>query len=143
MNEQTVVDRITETENLTDGLEDNEANLLIDWGIQHAKKVVGGIKDDDAAGDKLNDVMAVMRQVNQIVSNRTVKSADALAQDISALTQLYTKTFGHPAKTEAADSQKTAAAIAKQSPEEAVKALTELVTPPETTSKAASKAEKN
>jgi hypothetical protein len=31
MDRQTAIDRITEPENLTDGLEDDDANWLLDW----------------------------------------------------------------------------------------------------------------
>jgi len=38
MDRQTAIDRITETENLTDGLEDDDANWLLDWEIAHGRR---------------------------------------------------------------------------------------------------------
>jgi hypothetical protein len=84
MDRQTAIDRITETENLTDGLEDDDANWLLDWGIAHVDGLVTGIKDEDAAGKKLNQLMAVMRSLNQIAADRAAKPSDALAADIRA-----------------------------------------------------------
>jgi hypothetical protein len=55
MDRQTAIDRITETENLTDGLEDDDANWLLDWGIARVDGLVTGIADEDAAGEKLSD----------------------------------------------------------------------------------------
>src|SRR5262249_5634933 len=73
MDRQTAIDRITETENLTDGLEDDDANWLLDWGIAQVDGLVTGIKDEDEAGEKLNQLMSVMRTLNQIAADRAAK----------------------------------------------------------------------
>jgi hypothetical protein len=96
MDRQIAIDRITETENLTDGLEDDDANWLLDWGIGHVDGLVTGIADEDAAGDKLNQLMAVMRTLNQIASNRAAKPPDALAADIRTFLERYQQAFGAP-----------------------------------------------
>jgi hypothetical protein len=99
MDRQIAIDRITETENLTDGLEDDDANWLLDWGIGHVDGLVTGIADEDAAGDKLNQLMAVMRTLNQIASNRAAKPPDALAADIRTFLDRYQQAFGVPEAT--------------------------------------------
>jgi hypothetical protein len=99
MDRQTAIDRITETENLTDGLEDDDANWLLDWGIAHVDGVVTGITDEDAAGDKLNQLMAVMRSLNQIAADRAAKPPDALAADIRTYLERYRQAFGAPKAT--------------------------------------------
>jgi hypothetical protein len=96
MDRQTAIDRITETENLTDGLEDDDANWLLDWGIAHVDGLVTGIKDEDAAGEKLNQLMSVMRTLNQIAADRAAKPPDALAGDIRTFLERYQQTFGAP-----------------------------------------------
>lgn len=96
MDRQTAIDRITETENLTDGLEDDDANWLLDWGIAQVDGLVTGIKDEDAAGEKLNQLMSVMRTLNQIAADRAAKSPDALASDISTFLERYQQAFGAP-----------------------------------------------
>ena len=96
MDRQTAIDRITETENLTDGLEDDDANWLLDWGIAHVDGLVTGIKDEDAAGEKLNQLMSVMRTLNQIAADRAAKPPDALAGDIRTFLERYQQAFGAP-----------------------------------------------
>jgi hypothetical protein len=53
MDRQAAIDRITETENLTDGLEDDDANWLLDWGAAQVDGLVTGIKDADAEGESV------------------------------------------------------------------------------------------
>jgi hypothetical protein len=96
MDRQTAIDRITETENLTDGLEDDDANWLLDWGIAQVDGLVTGIKDEDAAGEKLNQLMSVMRTLNQIAADRAAKAPDALAGDIRTFIERYQQAFGAP-----------------------------------------------
>ena len=96
MDRQTAIDRITETENLTDGLEDDDANWLLDWGIAQVDGLVTGIKDEDAAGEKLNQLMSVMRTLNQIAADRAAKPPDALAGDIRTFLERYQQAFGAP-----------------------------------------------
>lgn len=96
MDRQTAIDRITETENLTDGLEDDDANWLLDWGIAQVDGLVTGIKDEDAAGEKLNQLMSVMRTLNQIAADRAAKPTDALAGDIRTFLERYQQAFGAP-----------------------------------------------
>jgi hypothetical protein len=96
MDRQTAIDRITETENLTDGLEDDDANWLLDWGIAHVDGLVTGIEDEDAAGKKLNQLMSVMRTLNQIAADRAARPPDALAGDIRTFLERYQQAFGAP-----------------------------------------------
>jgi hypothetical protein len=70
MDPQAAIDRILETENLTDGLEDNDANWLLDWGINSLPALIGEMEDEDAAGTKVNDLMSVMRKINQNTADR-------------------------------------------------------------------------
>ncbi len=94
MNEQAAIDRILETENLTDSLEDDDANWLIDWGIERVRPLIAGIEDDEAAGEKVNQLMAVMRRLNQITADRKVKSAAELAADVDLFLAAYGAAFG-------------------------------------------------
>jgi hypothetical protein len=96
MDRQTAIERITETENLTDGLEDDDANWLLDWGIARVDGLLAGISDGDAAGEKLNQLMAVMRSLNQIAADRAAATPDALAADIRMFLARYQQAFGAP-----------------------------------------------
>lgn len=131
MNEEAAIERITETENLTDSLEDNDANWLLDWGIGHLHDLIGSMKDEDAAGEKVHDLMAVMRKLNQIAADKEVKAPNDLAEDVREFTSLFAKTFGQ-ARTAAVKDEhyvNTAGIVKQQSPREAMQTLINLVSP--------------
>jgi hypothetical protein len=100
MDRQTAIDRITETENLTAGLEDDDANWLLDCGIARIDGLLAGAAGEDAAGEKINQLMAVMRTLNQIAANRAAKAPDALATDIRAFLARHQQTFGASSKND-------------------------------------------
>jgi len=131
MNEEAAIERITESENLTDSLEDKDANWLLDWGIGHLHNLIGGITDEDAAGEKVHDLMAVMRKLNQIAGDKAVKAPNELAEDVREFTSLFAKTFGQTqtAAVKADHLVKTADAIKQQPPQDAMQTLINLVSP--------------
>ncbi len=126
MDEQRAIERITETENLTDGLEDADANWLLDWGIGHVHDLLQGIQDDDVAGEKIHTLMAVMRKLNQITADRAAKPPKALSDDIKVFVSLYRAAFGQTRRASAAEYEQTAGTIAARPPVEAMQALISL-----------------
>src|SRR6185437_11547059 len=94
MDENLAIERISETENLTDGLEDDDANWLLQWGTSRVGKLIAGIADDDAAGEKVNQLMAVMRSLNAIVADRAAETPAQLGASIQALRDQYGAAFG-------------------------------------------------
>ena len=94
MDKQLFVERILETENLTDELDDSDANWLLDWGIGRLDQVLQGATDEDSAGERVNALMAVMRKMNRIVGSYTGKSTPDLAEDLAALDGLFAQAFG-------------------------------------------------
>jgi hypothetical protein len=129
MEEQAAIDRILETENLTDGLEDTEANWLLDWGIKRVPGVIGGITDDEAAGDRVNDLMAVMRMINQIIAGRDSKDVDELAVDIQELAERYERAFGSVRKASPDEHAMLAAQINEMDAGEAIPTMIEWMAP--------------
>lgn len=129
MEEQLAIDRILETENLTDGLEDDDANWLLDWGIGQVHGLINGIEDDDLAGAKVNALMAVMRRLNQIAADREVLSIEALSGEIRDFAKIYPKAFGKVRQIDNAAYTHTAEIIRSQSPLDAIQTLLALVTP--------------
>jgi hypothetical protein len=87
-------DRMLEVENLTDALEDDDANWLLDWGIDKVGPLIQGIADDDQAGEKVNQLMGVMRSVNRITGDRSAAPPDELANDVHELIEKYNAAFG-------------------------------------------------
>lgn len=132
LDRQVAIDRITETENLTDNLEDDDANWLIDWGINKAADLIAPINDDEAAGAKLNAVMAVMRKLNQIVGSHASKDTDALADDVRVLAMMYASAFGSAHQMDATGLKHAAKAIAPKTPRETLEYLLNHVSPEST-----------
>ena len=87
-------ERMLEVENLTDALEDDDANWLLDWGTQRVGPLIQGIADDDQAGEKVNQLMGVMRSVNRITGDRSAAAPDELADDVRGLVEKYNAAFG-------------------------------------------------
>jgi hypothetical protein len=129
MNEKRAIERILETENLTDGLEDDDADWLLKWGIGYVHGLIDGIEDDESAGEKISDLMAVMRKLNQIAADRTAKPVEALAEDVKVLVSHHAKAFGKARPLHAGDSQRAAAAIRQKSPRETMQFLIDLMSP--------------
>jgi hypothetical protein len=80
MDHQIFIDRLLETENLTDDLEDPEADHLLNWGVSQLDTLLAGIEDEEAAHDKVHHLMKFMRGINYIVANLPVVSPGALAE---------------------------------------------------------------
>ncbi|HVN53711.1 MAG TPA: hypothetical protein VMT46_05225 [Anaerolineaceae bacterium] len=94
MDKQPYIDRILETENLTDELEDAEANTLINWGVAQLDRVLQGADDPEEGGRRVNNLMAVMRKINRILGGYKSKSSKALAKDIADLRRLTAQASG-------------------------------------------------
>jgi hypothetical protein len=123
MDKQAAIDRILETENLTDGLEDDDAKWLLDWGIGFLPALIGELEDEDAAGAKVNELMAVMRQINQIVADRNATSPEDLADAVVALAEAHARAFGGNRPLKPEDPSKLAALLAAQPSRQAMLAL--------------------
>lgn len=118
-------DRILEVENLTDNLEDNEANILIDWGINQLPPLVGNLEDEEAASDKVNALMQFMRGINSLVGNL----ADVSAEGLKDLAERYAQVFGDARQANQAERETAAASIANMQPQDAVRFLLQWVLP--------------
>jgi hypothetical protein len=93
MDKQLFVDRILETENLTDELEDAEANWLINWGISQLDSLLVAVSDEEQAGEKVNALMATMRKLNRFAGRRQDKDIDDLAAELAGISGLFANTF--------------------------------------------------
>jgi hypothetical protein len=129
MDKQAAIDRILETENLTDGLEDEDANWLLNWGINYLPALIGELEDEEAAGVKVNELMAVMRKINQITADRADAAAEDLAEAILGFAEAYAQAFGSTQPLTAQDAVGLAASLAAQPSRQAMLALIETVQP--------------
>ena len=105
---QSFIDRILEVENLTDALEDDEADFLLNWGVEQLKQKLQKIEDNEAAGEYTNALMGFMRSVNQIAGNLEGIQPEDLVQ----LAELRQQAFG-PGQALAVDGFGEAAARLK------------------------------
>ena len=129
MYEQMAIDRISEVENLTDNLTDETASWLIRLAIDKATALLTDINDADAAGAKVNDLMAVMRDINQIIPALKSKQPSDLTKDLSAFVRVYSKAFGDSRKLTSKSLNKLATELKKMSPLEATKKLLTALSP--------------
>jgi len=121
LDRQTFVDRLLEVENLTDQLEDDEANILLDWGISKIDGLIDGIDDHDAAGEKINGLMHVMRGLNSLAGN----PADISTKGLADLLKRYNQIAGKNLSVNEAEHLSLAEQISKMQPGEALHKLTE------------------
>ena len=116
---QTFIDRMLEVENLTDALEDEDADYLLNWGVAQLKGRLGSIEDSEAAGEYTNDLMGFMRALNQIAGDLENVQTDKLVQ----LSERRQKALG-PGQELAADAyDETVARLTTMRPREAIEFL--------------------
>lgn len=93
MQTERFVQKILDTENLTDELEDRDASWLLDWGIGQLAVVLQEETDLETAGAKTNSLMAVMRKMNRISGYYARKTPSELAEDLAHLDELIAEAF--------------------------------------------------
>ena len=118
---QVFVDRLLETENLTDSLEDDDANSLLNWGVKQIDGLIEGVEDHDAAGEKVNGLMHVMRGLNSLAGDPKSISHEGLAD----LLNRYTQIVGGTTQVEENERRLVAEKIAGMQPGDAIRYLTE------------------
>ncbi|HZU86711.1 MAG TPA: hypothetical protein VFF78_04470 [Anaerolineaceae bacterium] len=128
MNLQTLIERILESENLTDGLEDAEANLLINWGVARLPEAVQSAGSTRSAGSKTNHLMALMRTVNQLVADRKALPPEELDSSLKTLGERFQRAFGRPIPAQdLTRRQEIAGQLAQMTDQEAVNFLLQLM----------------
>jgi hypothetical protein len=123
VDQQIYIDRLLETENLTDNLEDEDAKALINWGIEQIDPLLNDIQNEDQAHEKINHLMQLMREINRLAGNPSTASTEKLSNLLSAYEQTFDK--AHPMS----DEERKAAVdkISSMQPGEAVKYLLEWI----------------
>ena len=88
------VERILETENLTDELDDTLAEQLLDWGIDQLDAALYGIDTEETADEQVAALIACMRKINGIIGRLDSKKPEDLAVDLEELTHLKSRIGG-------------------------------------------------
>jgi len=94
MDKQYYIERMLETENLTDELEDQDAKVVIDWGISQLDNILKDVPDDDTASTKVTALMAIMRKVNHLAGERKSLTRSKLEAELTTLEQLFNQALG-------------------------------------------------
>ncbi len=128
MDEKIFVSRILENENLTSSLVDDDANWLLNWGTGQVKGLIQGIGNVDAAGEKVNALMAVMRKMNRIVGEGDWPPIDELVPELESLAELSAQAFGTSRAMSAAEWEAVAKQLVQMSPPQALQFLAERFT---------------
>jgi hypothetical protein len=121
MDRQIFIDRILETENLTDNLEDDDANTLLDWGIAQVDQLIDDALDPEAAGEKISGLMQVMRGLNSLAGNPAGVSQEA----IDDLLKRYGMMINRTVQVEEGERRSVAEHVSKMQPKEAIRFLIE------------------
>ena len=120
MDRQLLIEKILETENLTDALEDDDANTLLDWGIAQVDTLIEGTNDEEIAGEKINNLMHLMRGLNKIAGNPGRTSHESIIDLINR----FAKISESAASIEDAEQKAVAERVAKMQSREALQHLT-------------------
>jgi hypothetical protein len=121
LDRQTFIDRLLESENLTDQLEDDDANSLLDWGIAKIDGLIEGVADHEEAGEKVNKLMHVMRGLNSLAGN----PAGVSPQRLMELLDRYEQVVQGTTPVDEAEHRAVAEKISKMQPGEAIRFLME------------------
>jgi len=113
------VDRLLESENLTDELEDDDANWLLNWGIAQIEIVVEGQPDPEAAAKKVNALMRFMRLLNRIGG----KPASFSSGRIPELLEGHSAAFGSSRAPSEADCRQVVDSLPAMTPRQAIEFL--------------------
>jgi len=131
MDAKVFIERLLENENLTAELMDEDANWLLNWGSSQVKQLVQDIEDEEAAGTRVNALMAVMRQVNQLVGQLDALETADLAAELGKLVKSHAKAFGGSHKVGADERTAAAAKLGSMTSSQALQFLVEWLTPAE------------
>jgi len=124
MDKQLYIDRMLESENLTDELQDADARWLLDWGIGQLDGVLQAVSAEDEADERVTAWMGALRKINRMLGARADSSPEDLADGCLALAEAAARAFGR----EANRSQAECAAAAAQVPEGTTRQALEFLT---------------
>jgi hypothetical protein len=129
IDEQALIERILEAENLTDNLEDEAASQLLKWGTSQVGQLVKDTDDEARLGETVKGLMAVMRQINRLAGNLGSASVADLAAGLGRLAKLHTQAFGYAPDASAVALKATATALTRTTASEAVPLLLKWLAP--------------
>jgi len=125
MDEDFFIGRLLETENLTDNLEDGDANVLINWAVKHVGSIIA---NPLTAGERANGLMAVLRKINHLIPDLGIKSPQELSNALSDLAKTVERAFEWMPPAGAGDLQSLVDRLRPATTSEAIEILLEWIT---------------
>jgi len=125
MDEDFFIGRLLETENLTDNLEDGDANVLINWAVKNVGAIIA---NPLTAGERANGLMAMLRKINHLIPDLGIKSPQELSNALSDLAKTVEGTFERMPPTGAGDLQSLVDRLRPATTSEAIEILLEWIT---------------
>jgi SAM-dependent MidA family methyltransferase len=116
---QNFIDQMLGTENLTDALEDEQADFLLHWGVVQLKQKLAETEDSEAAGEYTNALMGFMRTLNQIAGDPENIQPESLVQ----LAERRNIAFGAARKMAEDAFSEEAAQLKAMTPQQAIEYL--------------------
>lgn len=129
MDPQIFIERILETANLTDNLEDAEADQLLRWGVAQIPALLDGVADEETAGERVSALMAFMRHINRTLGDRSNLTLAELAAALEKLAGRYRRAFDTARSRSPEEYLAAARQLQEISPQEAVAFLIALAAP--------------
>ena len=124
MDKSRYVERMLGVENLTDELEDDQADWLLKWGVARMDDALAVAGDDpEAAGNQANALMAVMRKINRLTAARQRADMDTLVEGLVELSELIGAAFSSPCEVTPDECRAAAALFGAMTDQEAVEFL--------------------
>ncbi len=124
MDTQRYKEQLLEMESLTEGLEDPEANWLLDWAAGQLDLILENVADAETAGNKANALYAVVRKINRIMAHTdTDQPLDELAGELTALAELAGDAYCRRPDLTPVEAQSAAARLRVLEPAMAVRFL--------------------
>ena len=124
MDKQAFIERILETENLTDKLEDRDAKWLLDWGISQLDPLLQDITSEAEANEKVTLLMGILRKINRLVGSRARQRRKTLAGDLMTLAALFSQAFGFASTIIQEDCASAASQLKQTNTRQALELLT-------------------
>jgi hypothetical protein len=124
---QALTDRMLESENLTDNLQDQEAQWLLDWGITELRRLASEAENDQELSERAGALMKFMRGLNRLVGSLP----DADPAELTRLLEARFAAYGTSRAAEQAAIDEAAMALSAMAPQEALEFLIDWVEMPD------------
>lgn len=116
MDRQILVDRLLGTSNLTDELEDDAANELLNWAVSQVDGLMADGADEATVNQRIYDLMQLMRGVNKWASKPQSFTEGVLQE----FTQSYLRVFGDVRNASGDERARVVAQLAELNPKDAL-----------------------